>query len=169
MQAGRQGAGAPASYGAAPGPYGGVIGNQGFSPGTYRNEPEFQAPVQGGYGAQGGYGGNQAQAGYGAVQPAGYQGGNQAQGYGAVQPAGYQGGEIPPPGVPGAGYREWFPFHGPFDPCPPIQVKTYVIPPNQYIPYQPMGLPQYPLEEALRLGTLWPALYSPYESRCGRS
>ncbi len=158
MQAGRQGAGAPAPYGAAPGPYGGVIGNQGYSPGTYRNEPEFQAPVQGGYGAQGGYG---TQGGYG---------GNQAQGgYGSVQPAGYQGGEIPPPGVPGAGYREWFPFHGPFDPCPPIRVKTYVIPPNQYIPYQPMGLPQFPLEEALRLGTLWPALYSPYESRCGRS
>nr|WP_285891257.1 spore coat associated protein CotJA [Paenibacillus pasadenensis] len=78
-------------------------------------------------------------------------------------------GEIPPPGVPGAGYREWYPYHGTCDPCPPIGVKKYVIPPNQYIMYQPTGLPQYPLEEALRLGTLWPALYSPYEPGCGRS
>nr|WP_323744205.1 spore coat associated protein CotJA [Paenibacillus sp. B01] len=89
-----------------------------------------------------------------------------ATGYGAQAGAA---GELPPPGVPGAGYREWLPFRGACDPCPPIGVRRYVIPPNQYILYQPTGLPQYPLEEALRLGTLWPALYSPYEPGCGRS
>ncbi|UUZ80606.1 spore coat associated protein CotJA [Paenibacillus sp. P26] len=61
--------------------------------------------------------------------------------------------------------KEWYPFVGPFDPCPPITVKTYVTPPNLYIPYQPPGLPQFPPHEALRRGTLWPALYSPYESK----
>ncbi|ALS26877.1 spore coat protein CotJA [Paenibacillus sp. 32O-W] len=62
-------------------------------------------------------------------------------------------------------YREYMPFIGPFDPCPPIRVKTYVVPPNQFIPFQPMNLPQFPLHEALRRGTLWPALYSPYEAQ----
>jgi spore coat protein JA len=61
--------------------------------------------------------------------------------------------------------REWCPFVGPFDPCPPMRVKYYVVPPNLFIPYQPPNLPQYPLAEALRRGTLWPALFSPYESR----
>ncbi|MBO7745297.1 spore coat associated protein CotJA [Paenibacillus sp. MWE-103] len=62
--------------------------------------------------------------------------------------------------------RDWYPFVGPCDPCPPKYVKTYYVPPNQYIPYQPMNLPQFPLPEALRRGTLWPALYGPYESKC---
>jgi len=62
--------------------------------------------------------------------------------------------------------REWYPFVGPFDPCPPMRVKYYVVPPNLFIPFQPPNLPQFPLAEALRRGTLWPALYSPYESRC---
>ncbi|RXZ84713.1 spore coat associated protein CotJA [Paenibacillaceae bacterium] len=61
--------------------------------------------------------------------------------------------------------REYHPFIGPFDPCPPIRTKTYVVPPNQFITFQPMNWPQYSLQEALRIGTLWPALYSPYESR----
>jgi len=64
-----------------------------------------------------------------------------------------------------AGYREWRPFIGPHDPCPPVYVKTYVVPPNQYIPYQPMNLPQFSLQEALKFGTLWPALFSRYESK----
>lgn len=72
------------------------------------------------------------------------------------------------PSVTQAGYREWRPFRGPFDPCPPIHVKTYVVPPNQYITFQPMNLPQFSLQEALKRGTLWPALYSPYESKCGK-
>ncbi|MFC4809269.1 spore coat associated protein CotJA [Paenibacillus sp. GCM10023250] len=45
-------------------------------------------------------------------------------------------------------------------------MKVYYVPPNQYIPYQPMNLPQFPLPEALMRGTLWPALYGPYESKC---
>nr|WP_233167764.1 spore coat associated protein CotJA [Paenibacillus roseus] len=61
--------------------------------------------------------------------------------------------------------REWRPFIGPFDPCPPIRVKTYVVPPNQFITFQPMNLPQFSPAEALRLGTLWPALYSSYTSK----
>ncbi|MFC4776355.1 spore coat associated protein CotJA [Paenibacillus sp. GCM10023252] len=46
-----------------------------------------------------------------------------------------------------------------------MRVRTYVVPPNQYMPYQPMNLPQWSPREALRLGTLWPALYSPYSSK----
>jgi spore coat protein JA len=62
-------------------------------------------------------------------------------------------------------WREWRPYVSPWDPCPPMRVKRYNVPPNQYIPYQPMNLPQYPIDEALRRGTLWPALFSPYVSR----
>ena len=62
-------------------------------------------------------------------------------------------------------WRTWKPYVSPWDPCPPIRVKSYVVPPNQWIPFQPMNLPQFPLDEALRRGTLWPALYSPYPSR----
>jgi spore coat protein JA len=61
--------------------------------------------------------------------------------------------------------RAWYPFVSPFDPCPPIRVKKYVVPPNQYILFQPPGLPQYPPREALKRGTLWPLLYSPYEGK----
>ncbi len=57
------------------------------------------------------------------------------------------------------------PFIGPCDPCPPMKLKTYVLPPHLFIPYQPQGLPQYPIHEALRRGTLWPALFSSYQSR----
>lgn len=64
-----------------------------------------------------------------------------------------------------AQWRDWKPYVSPKDPCPPIRVKWYVVPPNLFINYQPMNLPQFPLEEALRKGTLWPALYSPYPSR----
>lgn len=61
-------------------------------------------------------------------------------------------------------WREWHPYISPCDPCPPIKVKRYVVPPNQFIRYQPMNLPQFSLAEALRKGTLWPALYSYYPS-----
>jgi spore coat protein JA len=64
-------------------------------------------------------------------------------------------------------WREWMPYVSPMDPCTPIRVKRYVVPPNQYIAYQPMNLPQYPLDEAIFRGTLWPALYSFYPSRRG--
>jgi len=58
--------------------------------------------------------------------------------------------------------RFWHPHVSPFDPCPPTRVKSYVVPPNLFICFQPAGLPQFSLPEALRAGTLWPALYSPY-------
>ncbi len=63
--------------------------------------------------------------------------------------------------------RVWYPFIGPNNPCPPIRVKTYVVPPNQYIQFQPLDLPQFTPQEALRYGTLWPALFSPYEPTRG--
>ncbi|MEK4273047.1 spore coat associated protein CotJA [Paenibacillus sp. FSL R7-0026] len=58
--------------------------------------------------------------------------------------------------------RAYVPFVGPFDPCPPVEIRTYLVPPQLFIPFQPMGWPQYSPAEALRIGTLWPALYSPY-------
>lgn len=57
------------------------------------------------------------------------------------------------------------PFIGPFDPCPPIRLKTYSLPPNLFIHFQPPGLPQFSPREALRKGTLWPDLYSSYTSK----
>lgn len=61
--------------------------------------------------------------------------------------------------------RAYVPFVGPFDPCKPLGIRTYLVPPQLFIPFQPMGWPQYSPAEALRLGTLWPALYSPYTSK----
>ncbi|MGG1660195.1 spore coat associated protein CotJA [Brevibacillus sp. NRS-1366] len=61
--------------------------------------------------------------------------------------------------------RTYFPYVSHYDPCPPIRVKTYQVPPELFIPFQPENLPQYPPMEALRLGTLWPALFSPYDPR----
>ncbi|QWU18309.1 spore coat associated protein CotJA [Paenibacillus sophorae] len=58
--------------------------------------------------------------------------------------------------------RYYTPFRGPFDPCPPIPCKTYVVPPQLFLGFQPPNLPQFNLPEALRFGTLWPALFSPY-------
>jgi spore coat protein JA len=66
-----------------------------------------------------------------------------------------------------AQWRDYMPYVGPCDPCLPIRVKWYIVPPNQYITYQPMNLPQFNLDEALMKGTLWPAFYSPYPSRRG--
>ncbi|MCH5584820.1 spore coat associated protein CotJA [Shimazuella sp. AN120528] len=58
-------------------------------------------------------------------------------------------------------YRVWYPFHSPDDPCPPI-AKQYVVPPNQFLGFQPPNLPQFSKHEALIKGTLWPIFYSPY-------
>lgn len=63
--------------------------------------------------------------------------------------------------------REYAPFVSPLDPCPPMRKKTYVVPPNQFLGFQPPNLPQFSPQEALRYGTLWPALYSPYEPGWG--
>ncbi|WP_138496277.1 spore coat associated protein CotJA [Paenibacillus pinistramenti] len=64
--------------------------------------------------------------------------------------------------------RVYHPFVGPFDPCPPILTKTYQTPVQLFIPFQPPNLPQFNPQEALFKGTLWPALYSPYESKWGK-
>jgi spore coat protein JA len=61
--------------------------------------------------------------------------------------------------------REYYPYVSPFDPCPPQRVKTYMVPPNLFIGFQPPNLPQFQPMEALMYGVLWPALYSPYEAR----
>jgi spore coat protein JA len=61
--------------------------------------------------------------------------------------------------------RCWQPFVGPFDPCKPILVKTFITPPNLFISFQPPRLPQFPPYEALQKGTLWPLFYSPYDCR----
>jgi spore coat protein JA len=58
--------------------------------------------------------------------------------------------------------RTWSPYVSPCDPCPPQTQKTYVVPPNQYLGFQPPYLPQFQPHEALCYGTLWPMLYSPY-------
>lgn len=57
----------------------------------------------------------------------------------------------------------YYPYVSPFDPCPPIRVKSYETPPNLYMVYQPTGLQQFSPREALYAGTLWPALFHPYQ------
>ncbi|RIX51872.1 spore coat associated protein CotJA [Paenibacillus nanensis] len=59
-------------------------------------------------------------------------------------------------------FRTYRPFIGPFDPCPPMTVKSYNVPPQLFISFQPPNLPQFSPYEALKHGTLWPALYAPY-------
>lgn len=59
-------------------------------------------------------------------------------------------------------FRTYRPFIGPFDPCPPITEKSYNVPPQLFITFQPPNLPQFSPYEALKYGTLWPALYAPY-------
>lgn len=64
--------------------------------------------------------------------------------------------------------RYYHPFVSPFDPCPPIRVKSYSTPPQLFIPFQPPNLPQFKPFDALKYGTLWPMLYSPYNSKSYR-
>ncbi|UJF34706.1 spore coat associated protein CotJA [Paenibacillus hexagrammi] len=69
-------------------------------------------------------------------------------------------------------FKEFPIFAGPFDPCPPIGCKYYNTPPQLYMGFQPPGLPQFSPYEALKIGTLWPALFGPYEPKAafgGRS
>lgn len=49
-------------------------------------------------------------------------------------------------------FRKYYPYISPFDPCPPIQVKLYNVPPHLFIAFQPPGLPQFSPYEALRKG-----------------
>lgn len=61
--------------------------------------------------------------------------------------------------------RQWRPFdsyHSPLDPCPP-RPKMYIVPPNQYVLVQAKGMKQFAPFEALKRGTLWPDLCSPYD------
>jgi spore coat protein JA len=60
--------------------------------------------------------------------------------------------------------KTYRPYISPFDPCPPIPIKTYETPAELYVGYQPYGLPQYPPKVALKQGTLWPALFTPYQN-----
>ncbi|MCL6445516.1 MAG: spore coat associated protein CotJA [Alicyclobacillus sp.] len=61
-------------------------------------------------------------------------------------------------------WRVYQPYRSPFDPCPPRAIKAFIVPPNQYVIVQPPGLRQFSPRDALRRGTLWPDLYSPYRS-----
>lgn len=61
--------------------------------------------------------------------------------------------------------KVYYPYVSPLDPCPPMRIKAYVTPPQLYMSFQPPGLPQFSPYEALKHGVLWPALFSPYESR----
>ncbi|WP_047153013.1 spore coat associated protein CotJA [Aneurinibacillus tyrosinisolvens] len=60
--------------------------------------------------------------------------------------------------------KKYHVYCSPNNPCPPIVKRTYETPPQLYMGFQPYNLPQYPPPEALCQGTLWPALYAPYES-----
>ncbi|HEY4552355.1 MAG TPA: spore coat associated protein CotJA [Bacillaceae bacterium] len=66
-------------------------------------------------------------------------------------------------------HKIYRPYISPFDPCPPITVKTYSTPPNLYLGFQPPGLPQFAPSEALRKGTLWKVFYDPYYSPLERA
>lgn len=61
-------------------------------------------------------------------------------------------------------YKSYVPYRSPFDPCPPIKVKTYSTPPNLYLGFQPPNLPQFSPRTALKKGTLWKIFYDPYFS-----
>ena len=60
-------------------------------------------------------------------------------------------------------FKCYHPFHGPNDPCPPIEIKCFSTPPSLYMTFQPPNLKQFATaREALFAGTLWPDLYDPY-------
>lgn len=52
-------------------------------------------------------------------------------------------------------------YRSPHDPCPPQPYK-YIVPPNQYVTFQPPGIKQWSPQQAFCHGVLWPELYSPY-------
>ncbi|HET7629233.1 MAG TPA: spore coat associated protein CotJA [Bacillales bacterium] len=56
------------------------------------------------------------------------------------------------------------PYRSPFDPCRPLPCETYETPPELFLGFQPYHLQQYKPLEALKQGTLWPALFDPYEN-----
>ncbi|HET7657900.1 MAG TPA: spore coat associated protein CotJA [Bacillales bacterium] len=60
--------------------------------------------------------------------------------------------------------KSYQPYVSPLDPCRPLRVKTYETPPELYLGFQPYDLQQYSPQTALHRGTLWPALFDPYEN-----
>lgn len=60
--------------------------------------------------------------------------------------------------------KSYQPYVSPFDPCPPIRVKSYEVTPNLYLGFQPYDLQQYSPYTALHKGTLWPALFDLYHN-----
>lgn len=52
----------------------------------------------------------------------------------------------------------WYPYNSGLNPCPPMVVKKYVLPPPVFYKFQPMGAPQFTPEAALFHGALWPML-----------
>lgn len=61
------------------------------------------------------------------------------------------------------------PYVSPLDPCPPICVKEFVLPPQIFTNYQKPGLPQYSPAEALLQGSLWPAFVDGFSREEGIS
>ncbi|MDF2961795.1 MAG: cotJA2 [Paenibacillus sp.] len=61
--------------------------------------------------------------------------------------------------------KAYHPFVGKYDPCTPVTEKTFVVPPQLFYEYQPTESAQYSPKEALKKGTLWPDLFSPYEPK----
>ncbi|QUW23858.1 spore coat associated protein CotJA [Sporosarcina sp. Marseille-Q4063] len=67
-------------------------------------------------------------------------------------------------------YRGYYtPYVSPLDPCPPMKVKEFVLPPQIFIDYQPPGLEQNSPREALMSGSLWPILVDGYSREEGIS
>ncbi|PPA70791.1 spore coat associated protein CotJA [Jeotgalibacillus proteolyticus] len=60
--------------------------------------------------------------------------------------------------------RSFTPFRGLYDPCPPLLKKTYVVPPNLFIGFQPPDFPQFSAIDALKTGTLWTPFYDYYDN-----
>ncbi|WP_217997834.1 spore coat associated protein CotJA [Alicyclobacillus acidiphilus] len=63
-------------------------------------------------------------------------------------------------------WRSFAPFHSPLHPCPALP-KAFMVPPNQYITFQPSGMQQFSPEDALKHGTLWQPVHSPYTGVLG--
>ncbi|TLS35468.1 spore coat associated protein CotJA [Pseudalkalibacillus caeni] len=62
-----------------------------------------------------------------------------------------------------SGSKSYKPYVSPNDPCDPIKEKSYQTPPHLYMGLQKKDLEQYSPEEALKKGTLWPALFDSYK------
>lgn len=60
--------------------------------------------------------------------------------------------------------KNYYPYVSPFDPCPPITVKSFSTPPNLYLGFQPPNFPQFSPLEAFKKGTLWQPFYDPWYS-----